>query len=504
MKVERLVDVSPTDAQRQVYACKFAHTINNMPLNALRKSIQGGTVMRHSYYLHRHSIRTLPLTAVLLSVLLALMLSMPITAAQEDEFQFIPVVELDPQHAVDWMDLLYRRIEVEGVSAPGAARIYGYAGVSMYEALLGGMIDNRTMAGQIEHMPDLPFWEEDVTYDWLSVMDSTLGEVLPALFYKPDSETTAAFEELLETHTEARIEEVGEQVVEDSHEYGQVLAEALIEWIEEDGFLDMREMLTDYELPIGDGVYTLTDDFPAPVEPYWGNLRPFVMYDAYECHQYMDLQYSTDPASTFYKQAQEVMDVERDLTEWERETARYWVDTPGQTGTPAGHWWSIATQLVDQLELTLDDTAMMYAMLGPALADSFISCWSLKYETLIPRPVTYIQENIRRRWQPYIQTPPFPEYPSGHSVVSGAAVEVLTSFFGTVAFEDETHIIYDHEPLRRSYTSFEAAATEAAISRLYGGIHYRAAIENGLRQGRCVGNLVNNRLILRPVGQGGE
>jgi hypothetical protein len=277
-----------------------------------------------------------------------------------------------------------------------------------------------------------------------------------------------------------------------------------MEWISEDGFLEMRGTLAEYVLPTGNGVYSLTGEFSAPVEPYWGNIRPFVMYDAYECHQYMNLSYSTDPESTFYKQAQEVVDIERDLTDWQRETARYWVDTPGETGTPAGHWWSIATQLIDQMDMTLDNAAMMYAMLGPALADAFISCWSLKYETLLPRPITYIQENIRQRWTPYIQTPPFPEYPSGHSVVSAAAAEVLTGLLGTVAFEDETHIIFDHERLRRSYTSFEAAATEAAISRLYGGIHYRAAIENGLRQGRCVGHLINERLILRPIAQGGE
>lgn len=448
--------------------------------------------------------------AVLFTLILMLSVSLSLTSpilGQDDEVKSIAVLYLDPQHAVDWMDLLYRRVEAEGDSAPSAARIYGYAGVAMYESLLGGMPLNRTLAGQIEHLPDLPYWEEDIIYDWLSVMDATMAEVLPELFYQPSPESAEAFGDLLETHTAARTEEVGEQVVADSHEYGHILAEELIKWINEDGFLYSRESKTEYTLPTGtygSGFYTLTDNFSSPVEPYWGNLRPFIMPDAYVCHEYPNVAYSTDPESTFYKQAQEVVRMDRNQTEEQRETARYWVDTPGQTGTPAGHWWSIATQLVDQLDLDLQRTAMMYAMLGPAMADSFISCWALKYDIMLERPVTYIRKNIRQRWIPYIQTPPFPEYPSGHSVVSATASEVLTGMFGAVAFEDETHIIYDHEPLRRSYTSFEAAANEAAISRLYGGIHYRAAIENGLRQGRCIGQLVNRTLILNPFLQGGE
>ena len=116
----------------------------------------------------------------------------------------------------------------------------------------------------------------------------------------------------------------------------------------------------------------------------------------------------------------------------------------------------------------------MYALVGMALGDSFISAWELKYVTPRLRPVTYIQTYIRRSWQPYIQSPLFPEYPSGHSVGSEAAAEVLTNLFGVVAFTDRTHIIYHHDQaVERSFTSFEAAANEAAMSRLYGGIHFR-------------------------------
>jgi membrane-associated phospholipid phosphatase len=160
----------------------------------------------------------------------------------------------------------------------------------------------------------------------------------------------------------------------------------------------------------------------------------------------------------------------------------------------------IENQLVDQLDLDLERASEMYAMVGVALADSFISCWSLKYQVLLLRPVSYIQQHIRRSWNTYIASPGFPSYPSGHSVVSAAAAEVLTDLFGTVAFTDASATSRGYAP--RYFTSFRAAASEAAISRLYGGIHYRVDIENGMIQGACVGLRVANTLELNPIRQG--
>src|SRR5258708_39241550 len=196
----------------------------------------------------------------------------------------------------------------------------------------------------------------------------------------------------------------------------------------------------------------------------------------------------------------EVKTTRDNLTEEQKAIAKFWVDTPGITGTPAGHWVSIENQLVSQLHRRLDRAAAMYALVGVALGEAFISCWGLKYQITLIRPETYIKRSFRRSWAPYIQTPPFPEYPSGHSVASAAAAEVLTSLFGTVAFKDNTHKLHNMPP--RYFTSFEAAANEAAISRLYGGIHYRPGIENGLRQGRCGGATAVSRIQLRPRGNG--
>jgi hypothetical protein len=176
--------------------------------------------------------------------------------------------------------------------------------------------------------------------------------------------------------------------------------------------------------------------------------------------------------------------VGRTLTPEQTAIARFWSDDPGLTATPGGHSLRIATQAIRDLNAPLDVAAEAYANVTIAVSDAFISCWRTKFRHNLLRPVTYIQRVIDPAWMPLLTTPPFPEYTSGHSVQSMAAAEVLTDLFGRHRFTDGT----------RSFTSFRAAAREAAISRLYGGIHYRSAIERGLEEGACVARRVRAKL----------
>ncbi|MCA0454678.1 MAG: vanadium-dependent haloperoxidase [Chloroflexi bacterium] len=417
----------------------------------------------------------------------------------QDEADAPLVRDLDPRYATEWIDLVYLRVQAQAESPTTSSRVYGYAGVTLYESLVNGMPGYVSLTEQIGHMPVFPR-PEAAAYDWISVMDSTMTTVLPTVFTAVTPETVAAFEELRDAHTKERLKESDAETIERSLAYGVVLGEAIANWAADDGFADVNARGKDYVLPEIEGGYVLTDDAKKPNQPYWGEMRPFVLERGSTCHVPIDVPYSTDPDSVFYAQALEVMQTGRRLTNFQRETSRYWIDTPGVTGAPGGHWISITNQLTEQLGLTLDEAAWMHAMVGMSVADAFISGWWSKYQTMVIRPVTYIQENISRGWGPYVETPPFPEYVSGHSIVSAAAAETLTRLFGPQFFEDRTHVIYKHEePLVRSYTSFEAAASEAAISRLYGGIHYRSAIENGLRQGRCVGSAVSDVFNLQPA-----
>jgi hypothetical protein len=196
--------------------------------------------------------------------------------------------------------------------------------------------------------------------------------------------------------------------------------------------------------------------------------------------------YSEEPGSDFHREALEVRDAVSNLTDEQRAIARFWSDDPMLTPTPPGHWIAIAQRVLDAEDADLDTRVDLLARLGIALADAFVACWHAKFEYDLLRPVTYIQRVIDPAWQPLLATPPFPEYPSGHSTQSAAAAAVLAAAFGEgYAFVDATHADDGLPP--RAYPSFAAAAEEAGVSRLYGGIHFRAAIERGLAQGRCVG-----------------
>ena len=223
-----------------------------------------------------------------------------------------------------------------------------------------------------------------------------------------------------------------------------------------------------------------------PLLPGWGRNRSFAMPDGAACPLPPPPAYSEEPSSAFHREAREVHDTARNLTPEQEEIARFWSDDPMLSPTPPGHWIWIALDILDQENASLARSAEVLMRLGVAMADAFIGCWHAKFEYDLLRPVTYIRRLIDPKWEPLLITPPFPEYPSGHSTQSGAAAAVLESIYGTdFAFTDRTHERDGLAP--RRFASFDAAAEEAGISRLYGGIHFRSGIMQGLNQGRCIG-----------------
>jgi membrane-associated phospholipid phosphatase len=153
------------------------------------------------------------------------------------------------------------------------------------------------------------------------------------------------------------------------------------------------------------------------------------------------------------------------------------------------------SSLATEKDLSPERTVEMYALTAIAMTDAFIRAFKTKYEVNLLRPVTYIQRYVDPLWQTLLNTPSFPEYPSAHSVQSAAAAEVLTALLGSVPFVDSTHVALGHAP--RRFENFHAAAREAQISRLYAGIHYPMAIDNGALQGQCVGRAVLRRVHSR-------
>ena len=182
--------------------------------------------------------------------------------------------------------------------------------------------------------------------------------------------------------------------------------------------------------------------------------------------------------------------------------AQFWADGAG-TETPPGHWNSIAREVSDVQELSVVDNARLFALLNIALGDAAICAWDAKYEFAFWRPVTAIRHGDvdgnddtvgDPTWTPLLVTPPFPDYVSGHSTFSGAAAVVLAWFFGSddVGFTARSDFL---PGVTREFTSFSAAAAEAALSRLYGGIHFRSANEDGLRAGMEIGAWVVEHVL---------
>lgn len=291
--------------------------------------------------------------------------------------------------------------------------------------------------------------------------------------------------------------------------YARRVAAALTDYARGDGYFALSA-LKRYEPRRGPGNWEPTPpEYMAAVEPHWNTIRTFFLDSATQCSAGSMEAFDTGQSSRFRILAREVYETGRNLTEEEKQIANFWDCNPfavqfeGHMSvglkkiSPGGHWMGITGIVCSQAGLDLSRTVLLHTLIALTLHDSFICCWTEKYRNNRIRPETVIHRYIDERWQPFLQTPPFPEYPSGHSVISTAAAEVLTRYLGdSFSFRDTVESYLGLPP--RNFSSFRQAAAEARISRLYGGIHFRDAVENGGEQGRQVGLLIIRRIGLQP------
>ena len=389
-------------------------------------------------------------------------------------------------------------------SPPQAARIYAYASIAAYETLRQGDTSYRTLAGQVNGLDPVPAPQPGVEYYFpLAGVHAfmTVGRQMTFSRDRMDSLRTAMDERF-------RRMNIPKPVFDSSIAYGERVAQHILAWSGKDNYLQMR----------GYPKYTVTNEpgrwTPTPpaymdaVEPAWAMLRPFALDSASQFRPKPPHPFDMTEGAPFQREAKEVYDVGRSLTEEQRWIAGFWDCNPYVMNvrghamfatkkiTPGGHWMGIVGIVSTQAGTDLVRSASIYARTAIALSDAFVSSWDEKFRSNLIRPETVINAYIDEGWQPLLQTPPFPEYTSGHSVISNAAAEVLTDELGDgFAFRDTVEVAYGIEA--RSFPSFRAAAAEAAISRLYAGIHFRRAIEEGAMQGRRVGEHVARRIRTR-------
>ena len=400
--------------------------------------------------------------------------------------------------ATSWFDLLADLVRsTTGFSPPVASRAFAYAGVTLYETVAPGSPGHRTLAGQLRGLSVLPRVVGG-PYHWELAANAALAAITRGLWPTAPPSSRKAVDRLEERFATESGGSVPPGLARRSERFGRDVAAAVLAWSATDGGHEgyLHNFPSDHVPPKGPGMWVPTPpDFLPALQPRWGSNRPFCLSSPTSCPSDAPTPYSEDPASPWIAEAREVQEAVNGLTPEQQAIARFWADDPGETSTPPGHSISIATQLLRTRNTDLLAAAELYARLAIAVADAFIACWHTKYAVNLLRPITTIQQLLDPAWGGPLRplpviTPPFPEYPSGHSVQSAATAAVLTSAFGAAtAFTDTTHL--DRGLPARTFLSFDAAAEEAAISRLYGGIHFRPAIIDGLAQGRCVGEAAN-------------
>jgi hypothetical protein len=380
-------------------------------------------------------------------------------------------------------------------SPPVASRSFAYLGIAAFEATATGSGELRSLAGQLNGLEPVPRREAGAAHDEAAVLQAAMATVVKDLFANTGPTGQRAMSRLEARLRAAVAEGAAPEIVERSEAHGRAVAAHVLAWTRQDGGRVVENMgfPLEWELAEGPGRWvptSLVRQQQTPLLPGWGDNRTFAMPDGAACSLPAPPEYSEEKDSAFYQEALEVWQAGREMTGEQRAMARFWSDDPMLSVTPPGHWISIALQIMERDRVGRIDGVDLLARLGIALSDAFVACWKSKFEYDVVRPVTYIRRLIDPGWEPLLITPPFPEYPSGHSTQSAAAAAVLTAFFGEgFAFEDRTP--QADGALPRRFESFGAAAEEAGMSRLYGGIHFRAAIERGLEQGRCVGGFVN-------------
>jgi len=390
-------------------------------------------------------------------------------------------------------------------SPPVASRIFAYPNIAAYEIIARESTAYNSLTGQLTDLTAIPEPKESIAINYKVAALVAHMELSKKLIFSEDRI------QVLQDSLYGVWETKDPLLYSDSKAYGLQVAEHITEWMNQDNYNQTRTMpkfSVDTEDP--------TRWQPTPpaymdgIEPHWNKIRPFVIDSAAQFKPVPPPPFSLEKGSDFFKELEEVYRISNQITakgdeSEEIKIAQFWDCNPyvsvirghlmfaTKKISPGAHWIGITKIASRKTNSDFDKTVYAYTKASIAMADAFISCWDEKYRSNLIRPETLINEHIDENWKPVLQTPPFPEYSSGHSVVSGAASVALTDIFGDdFSFDDDTEVPYGL-PVR-SFTSFKQAADEAAISRMYGGIHYRAAVEIGVKQGRDLGKFVIDKL----------
>jgi hypothetical protein len=390
---------------------------------------------------------------------------------------------------------------------PVSARIYAYAAVAGYEALVPGFPEYQSLAGQIKGLEPCPQPDPGKEYCFpLASVNAMLTVGKQLIFSEGDIQDLKE-----EIFVKFQKMDIPSDVYDRSMIYGDLVARHILAWSKTDNYAQTRsapKYAIDTKIP-----YKWRPTPPMygdALEPHWREIRTWVIDSAKQFQPPPHVIFSTDERSGFFRQANEVRLIGKSLTPMQSETAWYWDDNPfaleveghlmfsKKKISPGGHWMNIAAHACRKANADMMKTAETYVRVSCALADAFISCWDAKYSFNLIRPESYINQYIDQDWHPLIQTPPFPEYTPGHSTISSSAASALTVLYGDhFSFTDSTETEFGIPP--RTFASFMDASREAGMSRIYGGIHYRQSNDAGIAAGTEIGRYVAMKLVTKKT-----
>lgn len=398
-------------------------------------------------------------------------------------------------------DQLTQVIIYDVFTPPVASRLYVYAALASYEAIRFSAEDAASIAEKLHGFGPMPKPEPGKSYNYtLAASKAFFNVVRNVRVFSVDS--LDRYEESLYNSYAALLDD---STFARSVSFGDTIARVILARAKTDGYLASRGK-PKYLGSNDPGKWRPTPpDYLDGVEWCWNTMKPMVMDSASQFMPARPPRFNLDTNSVFFRSVREVYNMNKNLTDEQMEIARYWDDNPfviehsghmifgNKKITPGGHWMGISAIASKQSGADAVKTARAYAMTALALYEGFISCWDEKYRSSYIRPVTIINETFDPAWMPFLQTPPFPEYTSGHSTITASAATVLTSLFGeNFAFQDTSDLRYIG--MQRHFNSFREAAAEASISRVYGGIHYRFSVDTGAEQGKRIGAYIVEKI----------
>ena len=391
----------------------------------------------------------------------------------------------DAAVATDWYKLQLRFL-LEKNSTLAFGGTFGYIGIGLYEAVRNIDPNAVSLSEKLYQMPAMPAKENGKSYNWQLSANAAMASMVRH-FYIGISKADSLSIDSLENAYNQKTRYTGADEVARSQAFGKNIADAIYNWYLTD---DINLSNVGYVPPVFSGAWVPTPPgyVNPPVLPYVGMARTFIADDLSGTAPAFPYPYSEDIHSGYYKIAKQLYDISKNLTTDQQNTALYWVDMGDGVGyTTAGHDMSIATEAIEQTNTHLFKAAETYAKAGIAERDGIVVCFRSKYKYTLERPVTYVKKIIDSTWMPYIITPPHPEYPVAHAVVTGSVMQAISGVLGNnVTITDHTYDFRGWAP--RTFSTIFGAAEDAGISRVYGGIHYQTSVDIGLKMAKVIGS----------------